>query len=678
MTKKQDKLIALSKVADMDVLDSVKASRVETHPWRRAYGILFEAQRYWNNMQDFRERRERCKRYNYGRQWDDYVEVRSRCGIRRRVREEDLIRSKGNIPLKNNLIRRLVKNVLGVYRSQSKEPTCTARDKDEQKYGETMSVVLQYCRNVNRQSELDARTLEEFLISGAAVQKKKYGWQQGRLECWTEMVSPNTFFVDNNFKDPRGFDVSCLGQVHDVSFLEVQREFAKCEEDVKRLRSIYSPQAYNERIADNFQKFGQYELRNLDFFSPSNPNLCRVIEVWRKEYKPRYLCHDYNNGDAYKIEIEDYEELVLKENAERKRRCLEAGMPESEVPIITTEWFMDDYWYFYYLTPFGDILREGETPYDHGEHPYVFKFYPFIDGEIHSFVEDVIDQQRYVNRLTMMYDFILRASAKGMLLIPDDAKPKDMSWSDIADEWSRFNGIVRFKPSKSGQIPQQIANNCTNIGIGDLLSMQLKFFEDISGVNGALQGKPGVSGTSGSLYAQQTQNATMSLLDILETFSQFVIDGAYKDVKNIQQYYDTKKTVNIVGRAGQVIEYDPKRIRDVEFDINITESTLTPAYRQLANDFLMQLWAKGAIQLEWLLQVGDFPFGDELLQCIKSAKENYDKNGQMPQMDPNLQQQIQAQLPQNAKAQAMLQQMMSGQGIPPEQQGAPMAEESQQ
>ena len=57
MTKKQDKLIALSKVADMDVLDSVKASRVETHPWRRAYGILFEAQRYWNNMQDFRERR---------------------------------------------------------------------------------------------------------------------------------------------------------------------------------------------------------------------------------------------------------------------------------------------------------------------------------------------------------------------------------------------------------------------------------------------------------------------------------------------------------------------------------------------------------------------------------------------------------------------------------------------
>lgn len=49
----------------------------------------------------------------------------------------------------------------------------------------------------------------------------------------------------------------------------------------------------------------------------------------------------------------------------------EAGMPEDEVPLIKATWFVDDYWYFYYLSPFGDILREGETPYEHGSHPYV-------------------------------------------------------------------------------------------------------------------------------------------------------------------------------------------------------------------------------------------------------------------------------------------------------------------
>lgn len=670
-TKNKPKLLPLSRVVDADDLDSVKASFKKDSPYDRAYNVLFEAQRYYDNMAEFRRERERNKRYNYGKQWSDLIEVHERC-MTKQITEEEYIKEQGNVPLKNNLIRRLVKNVLGVYRSQSKEPTCTARDKDEQKYGETMSVVLQYNRQMNRMGELDARTMEEFLISGAAIQKKKWGWKHNRLDCWTDYVSPNNFFIGNNMKDFRGWDANCMGEIHDVTFGNLLENFASSPDDVRRLKNIYSQQAYRERIADNCQKFGYFEPKNLDFFSPSNPSLCRVIEVWRKESKPRYLCHDPNNGDVYKVEVEDKKKLVDEENENRRQQGLAAGMVESDIPFIQARWIMDDYWYFYYLSPFGDILREGETPYAHGEHPYVFKFYPFIDGEIHSFVNDVIDQQRYVNRLITMYDFIMRASAKGVLLCPDDVLPDDMTWDDVADEWARYNGIVRYKAKAHGKVPMQVANNSTPIGIQDLLQYQLKFFEDISGVNGALQGKAGFSGTSGSLYAQQTQNATMSLLDILETFSQFVIDGAYKDVKNMQQYYDSKRMFNIVGRAGQIVEYDPKKIRDVEFDINITESTATPAYRQMANDFLMQLWQAQAISLEQLLQVGDFPFGDELLQSVKSQQEDI-KNGNVPQgISPELQQQVAEQSQTNPKAQAMLQQMMSGQGVQPQEQQAPL------
>jgi hypothetical protein len=675
--KEKTKLLSLSKVVDKDELDSVKASLNRyDQPYERAYAVLFEAQRYYNNMDNFRKRRLRNKRYNYGDQWGDPITLPTCGGLgKRTVREEDYIREQGSEPLKNNLIRRLVKNVLGVYRSQSKEPTCNARDKDEQKYSETMSIVLQCNRQLNRENEIDTRTMEEFMISGAAIHKKKYGWRRNRLDCWTDYVNPNNFFIDNNMRDFRGWDVSCLGEVHDVSLGEVLREFAKTPAEVRRLKDIYHHARDKQFIADSFQQFGEFDPRNIDFISPSNPTLCRVIEVWRKESKPRYRCHDYNNGDDYKIDVEDYHDIVELENQDRLQRGLAAGMVQEEIPMIKAEWFMDDYWYFYYLSPFGDILREGETPYAHGEHPYVFKFYPYIDGEIHSFVEDVIDQQRYVNRLITMYDFIMRASAKGVLLCPEDCLPDDMSWDDFCDEWSRFNGVVRYKPNNQGLVPQQVATNSVNIGIGDLLNYQLKFFEDISGVNGALQGKPGNSGTSGSLYAQQTQNATMSLLDILETFSQFIVDGAYKDVKNMQQYYDTRRTFNIVGRAGQIVEYDPKKIRDVEFDINITESTATPVYRQMANDFLMQLWQAQAISLEQLLQVGDFPFGDELMQSLASQQQDI-KQGNVPQgFSPQLQQQVADASQTNPKAQAMLQQMMSGQGVEPSEQQAPLAEE---
>ena len=638
VNKSERKLLPMSRIApgrnDAAEIDTVVSAK--RYGDRRAFDILMEAQYYWSQMDDFRKDRERNKRYTYGFQWDDMI-----CVDGKSMSEEEYIKSQGNVPLKNNLIRRLVRSVLGVYRSQSKEPTCTARDRDEQKLGETMSTILQCNMQLNRMNDVYARTMEEFLISGFIVHRKSYGWRNGKEDCWTDYVQPNNFFIDNNMRDFRGWDVSVLGEVHDISFGQLCEQFASSPQEYRQLRDIYKWAARKDYIATYAERFGYSRLENYDFLFTSEPGRCRVIEIWRKEQKPRYRCHDYQNGDIFKIDEEDYAQVVLTENEERMRMAKEAGMPEDEVPLIKATWFVDDYWYFYYLSPFGDILREGETPYEHGSHPYVFKAYPFIDGEIHSFVADAIDQQRYTNRLITLYDWIMRASAKGVLMMPEDCLPDGVSIDDIAESWTEFNGVIVYKPSKSGKVPEQVANNSTNIGIAELLNMQLKFFEDISGVTGALQGKPGYSGESASHYNQQTENATKSLLDLLECFSCFVVDGAYKDVKNMQQFYDSKRVFNIAGKSGAQIEYDPKKIRDVEFDLSITESTSTPAYRHLANDMLMQLYQSQAISVEQLLEHGDFPFADELLQSIKSQKEQLEQ-GKVPDgLSPELMAQAQ-------------------------------------
>ena len=646
VNKSERKLLPMSRIApgrnDAAEIDTVVSAK--RYGDRRAFDILMEAQYYWSQMDDFRKDRERNKRYTYGFQWDDMI-----CVDGKSMSEEEYIKSQGNVPLKNNLIRRLVRSVLGVYRSQSKEPTCTARDRDEQKLGETMSTILQCNMQLNRMNDVYARTMEEFLISGFIVHRKSYGWRNGKEDCWTDYVQPNNFFIDNNMRDFRGWDVSVLGEVHDISFGQLCEQFASSPQEYRQLRDIYKWAARKDYIATYAERFGYSRLENYDFLFTSEPGRCRVIEIWRKEQKPRYRCHDYQNGDIFKIDEEDYAQVVLTENEERMRMAKEAGMPEDELPLIKATWFVDDYWYFYYLSPFGDILREGETPYEHGSHPYVFKAYPFIDGEIHSFVADVIDQQRYTNRLITLYDWIMRASAKGVLMMPEDCLPDGVSIDDIAESWTEFNGVIVYKPSKSGKVPEQVANNSTNIGIAELLNMQLKFFEDISGVTGALQGKPGYSGESASHYNQQTENATKSLLDLLECFSCFVVDGAYKDVKNMQQFYDSKRVFNIAGKSGAQIEYDPKKIRDVEFDLSITESTSTPAYRHLANDMLMQLYQSQAISVEQLLEHGDFPFADELLQSIKSQKEQLEQ-GKVPD---GLSPELMAQAQQGANMQAV-------------------------
>lgn len=611
---------AVSRETEEEKIDSVRRSMAGDPS--RGFEVLFQAQRYWAAMARFRKERERNKRYTYGDQWKDIVEVDGR-----RMTEEQYIREQGNVPLKNNLIRRLVNTVLGMYRMQSKEPTCTTRDRDEQRLGETMSTILQCNMQLNRMNEVYARTMEDYLIGGLAIHRKWYGWRNGKLDCWTDYVNPNSAILDCNMRDFRGWDVGFVGEIHDVSFNELCEQFAKSPEDYRMLGELYALTHDSQGMATYFADFGYDASRRMDFFVTSDLTRCRVIEVWRKETKERYRCHDYNNGDVYKVDVEDKAVMVDAVNADRLRRAAENGMSLEEVPLIKAEWFVDSYWYYYYLTPTGHILAEGETPYEHESHPYVFKAYPFIDCEIHSFVNDVIDQQRYTNRLITLYDWIMRASAKGVLLFPEECLPKGMDINDIADEWARFNGVIAIKTKNTNNLPQQVANNSTNIGISELLNLQLKFFEDVSGVNGALQGKQGLSGTSAAMYNMQTQNATTSLMDLLESFSQFVIDAAYKDVKNIQQFYDTKRVFNIAGKSASIVEYDPKKIRDVEFDLSIVETTNTPVYRMMANDFLMEIWRSQQITLEQLLEHGNFPFADELLQSLKSQQEAMAKGG---------------------------------------------------
>jgi hypothetical protein len=240
-----------------------------------------------------------------------------------------------------------------------------------------------------------------------------------------------------------------------------------------------------------------------------------------------------------------------------------------------------------------------------------------------------------------MYDWIMRASAKGVLIVPEDCLG-DVSLKDIAETWSSFNGVIALKMKPGMPMPQQISANAVNIGIGELLNIQMRLFEDISGVHGAMQGRAGASGESGTLYAQQAMNASTSLLDLLMSYNSFIKADAFKILKNILQYYDDKKIMGIVGyRPG--VEITAQRIRNVEWDIQVAESTSSPTFRHFSNQVLInlaQMYA-GQIPLEAILEVGDFPFADKLTQYLQSRAEQVQQGQPVQPIDPKLVEQMQ-------------------------------------
>ena len=111
----------------------------------------------------------------------------------------------GYNPATNNLIRRLLKSIIGYYRSS----IAANRLNDD----------------VNNLPEIDARTLEEFLISGCDIQRVTYERRRGGLARWVDIVSPARFFI-NSVTDLRGDDVEILGQIRDMSLNEVVMRFS--------------------------------------------------------------------------------------------------------------------------------------------------------------------------------------------------------------------------------------------------------------------------------------------------------------------------------------------------------------------------------------------------------------------------------------------------------------------
>lgn len=481
--------------------------------------LLRLARNHWNAMAQFRADRDRCKRYAYGRQWDDTVVVD---GVA--MREADYIRSQGNIPLKNNLIRRIVRNVLGVFRNNYAPPGAAELGLPDSPDTVRMLNRLAESDHRNMAEEIYARTMEEFLISGLAVMRKDLRGNG----VTSDYIQPDYFIIDTDMRDFRGRDASVVGEIHDVDFRELAARLAATPGQLRSLRDTYSSELHGEEFASLVSDFGSDD-SGVSFLVPRHPGRCRVIELWCRELQGRYRCHDTLDGTLYRIPEERLNEIEA-ENQRRVKDAAVRGVAERSVRLIRTRWCAEEVWRYYFLTPSGTVIREGDSPYPDGGHPYVFKAYPFIDGEIHSFVADLIDQQRYVNRLVTLYDWVMRASAKGVLLFPESALPDGVDIDDISSEWSRFNGVILFKPKAGAPLPQQVSGNAANVGITELLQVQLQMMEDVSGVNGALQGKLESGSVSGTLYDQQTRHALTGLLDILRTFRSFIYEGVRKEL----------------------------------------------------------------------------------------------------------------------------------------------------
>lgn len=443
--------------------------------------LLNSAFKAWCASEPLRMRRERFKDYTYGRQWGDIFTLPGG----RQLKEYDFAVESGYRPLTNNLIRQLVKTIVGLYR----------RD-----YAEKTPDALAEIADRNSLDEIDARTLEEFLISGCAIQRIVSERRTGGAGVWVDIVSPARFFV-NPFTDPRGCDIDLLGMLHSMSLDEAVARFGGADpQERKRVRELCTAAAEGSfaRTADSA-------------FYTAPPGRCRLIEVWSRRSMQVLKCYDPRSASFF----------LAQAGQARKIHRANSRRPRNQAIVYkavdtarwTCTWFCAS----------GEVIASYPSPFAHGSHPFALKFYPLTDGEVHPFVEDVIDQQKYVNRMITMIDNIMQTSAKGVLLFPEERKPEYVTWNDIANRWGDTCGVIPLKfTNKSQNMPTQISTSGATADAHRLLSTQLELMEQISGVSGGLMGKNLPGNASASLYQALAHHSTTALTDLLSTFAHFV------------------------------------------------------------------------------------------------------------------------------------------------------------
>lgn len=616
-----------------DNSDSVKARLRQKGADKTNLQLLTRAENAWQALYDLRKRRERNINYCFIDQWSDWVYDEKG----KLVRESSRIAKRtGGVALQNNHLIKIVHSLSGLYSKQSTEPVCFARSPNCDEKADVMTNALQANWQNNMMPDILVSEMEEMLYGGMSVVMEEWTTINGVEDAYTFVIEPSHFYFESAGIDPLHRDVELIGHFEDYSLGALAARFARSKYDYKQLEYIYAPYiARQQSILPNGQ---QTDKLKDPYWDVSDRDMCRVYHVWTKEHKRRYRCKDIMDFDQplYRIEPEQLP-LVTAENEARLAQAEAAGMAREDVPLIEYTPVFDTYWHYQALAPGGLILEEYDSPYEHGSHPYTFKIYEYINGDVIPYMSPVIDQQRYINRLVTLFDIVIQASAKGITMIPKSCVPDSMSEDEFARSIRETGNFIFYddKEGRSMNKPEVVVSNTNMTGITDMLQLQLGFIPDITSVSEALQGKTAKSGTSASRYALESQNSTTSVSALLLKFGSFEQQVAEKKMQVIHQYY-REGNISVMRSNGmsEVTKYDPVEVQDVKFGVRILMSPENPVFRMAMNDLVSQMWQAGAVDAAQMLQMSYLPASSTVrkqLEQVMAAMQQRSQQETQPQ-----------------------------------------------
>ncbi len=462
-----------------------------------------------------------------------------------------------------------------------------------------MNNIIKYQEGFNRLSDLKVVLSRHLTLDGVCVAK---GWAQNG-EYMFKNINPMFWFWDMSAKDPDLRDSEFMGEWSHMLPPDIFERFQDISADDRKA------------IEKHTQNNATSDLHRLVYHAngmtgarvPVYETYWKDLEVQEYGYVKDAYGYEYFariNGENSEFTDEDLIEPtakvfqdVLKGKLKTKiyvdvlRYCI--FIPREEV-----EQAKDDI-----------ILEHGKVPYQESyaldpqnvEFPYKVHTWNYNMGEILSPIDDMIDPQRFINRMMSVAENQVNNSRGSGSIIDKGAVDPDDGEEGVEIAMNS-NRTIFLDAARVGGVNQAIGSYDNTVGAGTLnlfnvISEVQRGISDVTAVNEAMTGTQGGARALVGVLESQIQRGSLVQEPFYYALTN-VLDQIYRSIASVGKrvYVDNpRKLAIIIGDAGAATIEKMERLKLEDFRLFITRTASEETQRQEGNGLLFTLMQAGLI-----------------------------------------------------------------------------------
>jgi hypothetical protein len=264
------------------------------------------------------------------------------------------------------------------------------------------------------------------------------------------------------------------------------------------------------------------------------------------------------------------------------------------------------------------IVYDGSAPVDDGMVPLV-PYYCYKDEESiwgTGEVENILPAQKSFNEMDFAEYESLHLTSNPGWVVDADCGVDPSSITNKRGQVYVKNPGKEFRRLESGQTNPQLSMR--------KLSDQ-QFMEIISGINEASQGRRpgGITAAKAIERLQQQTNGRIRLKAASLALYSLPRLGKLIASRNAK-YWTTERLMRITDRVtGEVkrVVFDPERIKDLEYDIRVTQGSLAGTDKEAVSEVMAAYVDKGWIPPKVYFQAIDVPNKKKILEALDEADQ---------------------------------------------------------